>query len=231
MLQWEVMTVFAAALGPAEVAAWGILGVLWEAFEAITEGIADGGEIRVGYHLGAGNPAKAKAAAYKAILFGLFVGSMFTSVIFIFGEDLAVWFTSDPALQHIMAGLIPLLGIGNLALTAGIVAWGLVGAQGRYRLATTVAFISSWLLTLPLAAIYTYGLNIDLKGMTSAVVIGYSVTCTALVYVLIRSDWERLSKIIVEMHADADGQLEIMDEDEQEMLPKKATGIPATPVN
>lgn len=32
-LQWEIMTLFAAHMGPAEVAAWGILGFLWDTFE------------------------------------------------------------------------------------------------------------------------------------------------------------------------------------------------------
>jgi Na+-driven multidrug efflux pump len=54
--EWEVLTIFSAFMGPAEVAAWGILGTLWESFEAMVEGVADGGEIRVGYHLGAGRP-------------------------------------------------------------------------------------------------------------------------------------------------------------------------------
>jgi Na+-driven multidrug efflux pump len=206
--EWEILTVFAAHLGPAEVATWGILGTLWESFEAITEGIADGGEIRVGYHLGANRPKRAMRAAYKAVIFGMFIGCIFTSVIFMLGDNLAVWFTTDPALQHMIADLLPLLGIGNIALTAGIVAWGLVGAQGRYRLATTIAFVSSWLVTMPLAAIFTYVLNFDLKGMTTAVVVGYSLTNTTLLYVLILSDWDRLSKIIIRMHLEAAEQNE-----------------------
>lgn len=212
--EWEILTVFTAFMGPAEVAAWGVLGTLWEAFESVTEGVADGGEIRVSYHLGAGNPRMAKKASYKAILFGVFVGCFFTSMIFILGEDLAVWFTSDVMLQRMIADLLPYLGIGNITMTAGIVAWGLVGAQGRYRLATTVAFISSWLITLPVAAIFTYALNFDLKALTSAVVIGYAVTNTVLVYVLIRSDWVRLSKIVMELHAlDDDSETPLIGEE------------------
>ena len=121
-----------------------------------------------------------------------------SSIMCILGEDLASWMTPDPTLQRLIIELLPLVGIGNIALTAGSVSWALVGSQGRYRLATLVAFISSWCLTLPLAAIVVYCFNFNLEGPVSAVVIGYSATGTCLQYILVRSDWERLSKIVVE---------------------------------
>merc|ERR1712176_1405868 len=116
------------------------------------------------------------------------------------GEDLATWFTPDPALQSMVAELIPLIGIGNISLTAGGVAWAMVGAQARYRLATLVALLASWLVTLPLAAIMTYLFKFNLQGIVSAVVIGYSVSCTTLFYILLRSDWNRISHHIVELN-------------------------------
>jgi Na+-driven multidrug efflux pump len=188
-------------MGPAEVAAWGILGTLWETFEALSIGIGDGGEVRVSFHLGNSNPAMAKISSYKSILISLILSTFLTSIVFIMGEDLAVWLTKDPALQHIIAELLPLVGFGNITLTAGSVCWALVGAQGRYRLATLIAFVCSWGFTMPLAALFTYAVKLDLQGIASAVVIGYSITGTLLCYVLLRSDWERLSKHIVELNA------------------------------
>jgi len=41
----------------------------------------------------------------------------------------------------------------------------------------------------------------NLEGVTAAVVVGYSITGTCLMYILIRSDWERLSRIVVELNA------------------------------
>lgn len=198
--KWEVLTIFAAALGPAEVAAWGILETLWGTFETLTEGIADGGEVRCAYHLGAGNPRMAQLSSYKTILLSVLSSFMFTSVFFILGEDIAIWLTPDPTLQLFIAKLLPLLGVGNIALTAGSVSWSLVGAQGRYRLATFIAFMTTWGITVPLSALFTYGLNFDLQGIAASVVIGYSVTCSALLYILLRSDWERLSKALVEQN-------------------------------
>lgn len=204
--EWEILTIFAARLGTAEVAAWGIVGTLWDTVETLSKGIGDGGEVRCAYHLGNANPGLARTSAHKAVLLSVCVAFFTTSIIFIAGENIAVLFTSDPTLQHMIAELIPLLGVGNIFLTAGCVSWALVGAQARYRLATFVAFVSSWCVTMPLAAIFTYGFNLNLQGITSAVVIGYSVTCTALCYILLRSDWARISQHVVETNDDSDDE-------------------------
>jgi Na+-driven multidrug efflux pump len=200
-VQWECLTIFAAALGPAEVATWALLGSIWDIFESSTEGIGDAAEVRCAYHLGTGNPYMAKISSYKSLLLGIIMSLFVTSIFFILGDSLPAWFTSDPTLQRMIAELIPLVGVGNCTMTFGMVCWALVGAQGRYRLATFVAFACSWCVTLPLSALFVYGLNIDLQGLTAAVVIGYSTTGTLLSYVLLRSDWERLSKIVQELNA------------------------------
>jgi len=206
--EWEILTIFAAAIGPAEVAAWGLVGTIWTVFETLTVGIGNGGEVRCAYHLGAGNPGMAKLSAYKSVLIGVVASCFFTSILFMIGEDMAIWLSPDPTLQHLIAELLPLLGIGNIALTAGTVSWALVGSQGRYRLATLVAFICSWGITMPLSAIFTFAMHIDLQGITSAVVIGYSVTGTVLLYILLRSDWERLSQCVIQLNNLEDEELE-----------------------
>jgi Na+-driven multidrug efflux pump len=131
-------------LGPAEVAAWGLLGTLWDVFENVTESVADACEVRVAMLLGAGRPEKAKMSAYKCIYLGLFVALFLSSVLFILGDEIPTWLTNDVTLQRLLAELIPLFGIGNIGLTVGTISWTAVGAQGRYRLATGIGFGGSW---------------------------------------------------------------------------------------
>jgi Na+-driven multidrug efflux pump len=47
--EWAVLTIFAAFLGPAEVASWAILGTIWGFFSSLTKGIGDAAESRIGY--------------------------------------------------------------------------------------------------------------------------------------------------------------------------------------
>lgn len=213
-----MLTFFVAAIGPAEVTAWGILGSLWDTLETLTEGFGDAGEIRIAFHLGSGNPAKARLSSYKSILVSVIFATLFTSIVWIMGLDLAKWMTPDPTLQYLIAELLPLVGIGNIALTGGMVTWALVGGQGRYRLATFVAFVSSWSITMPLAAIFTFGFNLDAQGITGAVVMGYAVTGSCLMYILIRSDWERLAFLIVERNAMEDDSSSSSKDDECSFL-------------
>jgi Na+-driven multidrug efflux pump len=121
-------------MGPAEVATWAIVGSVWDIFEASTEGIGDAAEIRSAYHLGKGNPEMARLSSYKSLLLGMIFSFLITSVFFIIGDDIAAWFTKDLTLQLMITELIPLVGIGNITMTFGMICWALVGSQGKGRI-------------------------------------------------------------------------------------------------
>ena len=178
------------------------MGTLWDVLETVTESVADACEVRVAMLLGAGRPEKARMSANKGAYVGIFLALFLTSGLFVLGDDIPTWLTSDPTLQRMISELIPLFGIGNVALTIGTIAWTVVGAQGRYRLATAVGFGGSWLVTIPLAAISSVVLGIDLQGQTAAVVIGYMVSGTVLCYIWLTSDWDELSRTVIEAHGD-----------------------------
>ena len=57
---------FISSLGSAEVAAWGVLGIIWEELEYIVSAISDGCEVRVALTLGKGDVKAAKLIALKA---------------------------------------------------------------------------------------------------------------------------------------------------------------------
>merc|ERR1711933_152357 len=66
-----------------------------------------------------------------------------------------------------------------------MVSWSLVGAQGRYRLATTISIICSWFVTLPVSAIFIYVFHFNLEAIAAAIVIGYSTTGMVFAVLLI----------------------------------------------
>jgi len=116
--------------------------------------------------------------------------------------------------------------LGNIFMVFGMVSWSLVGAQGRYKLATIISAIMSFCVTLPLAAIFCIVYEFTLEGLTASVVIGYSTTGMVLAYVLLTSDWEKLSKTIRE-HNEAEGvslsDSRAVDSDNEEGLKCKVT--------
>lgn len=229
--EWEILTVFAAVLGDAEgkfaqttqslihilqchlnfncfflsqAAAWGILGFIWEVFESTTEAIGDAAEVRVAYQLGKGRPELAKLSAYKSILLAFTVSIIVTTIFLGCSSIMPSWLTKDPTLQAMLVECIPLIALGNVTMNMGMVSWALVGAQGRYRLATSVATACTFLITLPIAAAVTVGLNINLQGLTFSVVIGYTITAMILSTIILGSDWQRLSQRIIDSMEDSD---------------------------
>ncbi|KAL7485945.1 hypothetical protein ACHAW6_011541 [Cyclotella cf. meneghiniana] len=99
-------------------------------------------------------------------------------------------------LKEMMLELVPLICIGNLTMSTGMLCWSLIGAQGRFRLATLITIASGWFVTIPLAAFFVYVLHINLQGLVASVTIGYSVSGTALMYLLLRSNWrKRVAKV------------------------------------
>lgn len=195
--EWEILTLFASFLGPAEVAAWGIFGTIWDAVNMLIDGIADASEVRCAFLLGCDKPVKARLSAYKSFMIGVFTSLFTTSLLYILGDDLPKMLTNDPTLQVLLHDLIPMFGLGNATMTLGTMSWTLLGAQGRYRLATVIVCIVSWVVTLPLAAICSIWLEFSLQGQTAAVVIGYMISGTIHAYFLFRSDWAALSQKIM----------------------------------
>jgi len=215
--EWEALTFFAAVLGPAEVAAWGILEAVWDLFESATEGISEAASIRLAYHLGKGNVEAAKRSAWKSLFLSSILAIIITSVFFICGDNLAGWFTQDDTLQEMVNSTIPLVGVGNILMIFGMVSWSLVGAQGRFRLATTISAIMTFFVTVPLAALFTIGFHFTLDSLVGAVVMGYSTTGVALAYILLMSDWDHISAAIVqenqELLSDSDDDSDSSDDE------------------
>ncbi|KAL7533831.1 hypothetical protein ACHAWF_004665, partial [Thalassiosira exigua] len=209
--EWEILTIFAAVLGPAEAAAWAMLGFIWDVFESTTEAIGDASEVRCSYQLGKGRPALAKLSAYKSVFLSFVLAILVTTIFLSISSRLPAWLTQDATIQSILAELFPLMALGNITMNCGMVCWALIGAQGRYRLATSVAIGCSFLITVPLGAMLTIWLRIDLQGLTFAVVVGYTFTAMLLSMFLLMSDWEGLSKEIQERMA-----VEESDDDEDD---------------
>jgi len=200
--EWEVMTIFAAHMGPAEVAAWGVLGFVWDTFEYVVDGLADAVEVRVAFRMGAGEMTLAKSSAYKGMYLAIVSSVYGTAGLFLMSGHLPGWITPDPTIQHMIFETLPLIGFGQILMSVGMVCWNIIGAQGpeRLRLATIIEFISSWILVVPMASVMIYGYNFNLMGLVGPLVLGYTVGCVAIIFILFTSDWAKLSDNIVEQN-------------------------------
>ncbi|KAL7537055.1 hypothetical protein ACHAXR_010152 [Thalassiosira sp. AJA248-18] len=210
--EWEILIVFALILGPAEAVVWSLLGFIWDVFESTTEAIGDASEVRCAYQMGKGRPALAKLSAYKSMFIASTLSLSVTIVFICLRNNIATWLTQDTTLQAMLTELLPLIALGNISMNLGMTCWALLGAQGRYRLATSIAIACSLLITVPIAAVLTIAFRFNLQGLTFAVVIGYTVTAMLLTVFLLRSDWDKLSnKIQAKMKAEEESESEESD--------------------
>ncbi|KAL7552150.1 hypothetical protein ACHAWF_015368 [Thalassiosira exigua] len=194
--EWELLTVFAAVLGPAEVATWAMLAFIWDLFESWTEAVGDAAEVRCALQLGKGRPELAKMSAYKSIFFSFMMSLLASTILLVLSPYIPLWLSQDETIQGMLAELFPLVAMGNVTMNMGMTCWTLLGAQGRYNIATLVSLGCSFFITVPLGAAFTIWLRIDLQGLTFAVVVGYIATSLILSTFLLTSDWGKISEKI-----------------------------------
>jgi hypothetical protein len=109
----------------------------------------------------------------------------------------------DPEVIKAMVASIPLMGIGNLSMTTGMVCWSVLGGQDRWNVATVWSFVCSFLVTIPLALLFSYKFEFGVQGIVSSLAIGYSLLGMILLCIVVRSDWAKISRNIQEENADS----------------------------
>jgi Na+-driven multidrug efflux pump len=105
--------------------------------------------------------------------------------------------TPDPTLQRMIYNVMPLIGLSQMALVISTTCWTILGAQGRYRVATKLGFCGSWLVTIPCAAVSVFYLNLNIQGPVASIVVGSTMSGTAIMGFVLTSDWKRLSDQII----------------------------------
>ena len=187
-----------------QVATWALLSCVWEILEASTEGIGEAAATRVAYLLAVAQPELARKLSNKVMYFSFVQAAFVTSIIYMLGKYLAMLLSTDPTVQHMMYDVIPFIGLANIPMSFAQAGWSLTGAQGRYRLATLIIFVSRWLVTMPMALVSIFGFFLDLNSVSGSLVVGYATASCTLAYVVLRSDWERLTTIMQEMNTPMD---------------------------
>lgn len=201
--EWEIMTLFCRHMSDtgAEVAAWGLVGYLWSAFETLTSGLGDAAEVRIGFRMGAGQVRLAKLNTDKALYVCLTTAMYCSGLLFILAIYVPSWLTPDKTLQKMIFDIIPLIGFGSIWMVWGMVAWAILSAQGRIRIATVLEFFISWGIGAPIAGIFVYLFNYNIEGIIGGLTISYTIGTNVYLYMLFTSDWEYLSANVVASNA------------------------------
>ena len=143
--------------------------------------------------MGRGNQVLASRSAYKSLIIGMSVGTALAFSYYGLLGNYVFQLLDYDNIGPEMKELIPMLFLCSIVMIIGMLGWALLGAQGRVRLATFVSMVTSWIITIPMAAYFVIVRNYNLQGLVAAVTVGYSVSSTILMYLLIRSNWKKRS--------------------------------------
>lgn len=191
--EWEVLIFCVSYLGGAEVATWAVMGVIWEVFQAMTEGIGEAASVRVSFYLTEGLPNDARKLAHKIAFLSIVLVLLFTSIFLMAGPNIAATLTTDNTLQHLLTDLIGATALANISMTFAQVYWSLAGAQGRFGFASATILLCRWLVTLPIAFICIFGHEFDLTSVACGIAVGYAIAACILACTVFSSDWEQLA--------------------------------------
>eukprot|EP01059_Diplonema_ambulator_P030992 TRINITY_DN554_c0_g1_i4.p1 TRINITY_DN554_c0_g1~~TRINITY_DN554_c0_g1_i4.p1 ORF type:complete len:503 (+),score=125.28 TRINITY_DN554_c0_g1_i4:164-1510(+) len=190
--QFQLLTVFTAHLGSADIAAWSAMGSLWAQLAGASMGMAKAMNVRLATHLGSGD----LELCFKSIKFGTIMISCISTTLglslYLARDYVGRIFSSDPEIIHAVKEVCWLFGIDIPLLNTGVVALFVLDAQGRPSLGAGIIGACTWLINIPFSALAVYKLGYSLNGIMFVVSCGYVVSVVLSWWFICRSDWDQL---------------------------------------
>jgi Na+-driven multidrug efflux pump len=180
------------------VATWAMMGVIWEIFETMTEGLGEAASVRVSLYLTEGFPKEARLLSHKVVFLTFLLVLAVISLFLMVGPNLSALLTTDVTIQHLFLDAVGVMGLANVTMTLAQVYWSLAGAQGKFGFASGTILMCRWIVMLPIASICIFGYDLDVVAVAGAVAIGYAVATCALAYTVFTCDWVQLAYFLRE---------------------------------
>jgi len=193
-VELQLFSVFAAAAGSRQLAAYLILDTISGFLEAIPNGVSEAARIRVAKNMGKKDGKQAENAAYAALRVGLLMSGIGCLVVSMFIPIIPRLFTSDQETRGIIMDALPVILYGTFANTFGCVCSYVVEGQGKFKTVTFTEIGTSMSFTLPLAASMIYVFGVGVPGLLAAISMGYLTSGSILATDLLRSKWDDLAQ-------------------------------------
>ena len=193
---FELQTILAGLLGQTALDAHTImLTVASFTFVAFPFGISIAASIRIGNLLGAQKPSRACAAMWASILLG--VGFMGGSglLIFLFRDGIGSVFTTDEAVNRLVAIIAPIAALFSLVDGLVGVCGGVFRGLGRQRAVTLINVVAFWLLGVPLGAIFAFPLHMGVTALWWGLCLGLSTSSVGYAVLIYQVDWSREAQL------------------------------------
>lgn len=186
---FEVSSLAASYLGTTDLAAQSILLTLSSATYTIPMGIAVAATNRVGNALGGNHGYKAKTASASALLFAILFGCVNSAFFLLTRSSLGKLFSSDEDVIDMVAHVLPLCAVFQVADGIASVGGGIIRGLGRQSVAAWINLIAYYLIALPFGFYLTFNMNWALSGLWTGLTVALFLVAVGEVTFLWSVDW------------------------------------------
>eukprot|EP00943_MAST-04B_sp_MAST-4B-sp1_P008289 g8289.t1 len=198
--QLSFVGILAARVGKVALATHNSMMNFFLVLSSMMWAITGATEVRISYHLGAGNKEGAynviKVASFVAGGIGLFITGFFWASKDIIGHLLS----NDPHVWSLTTEISTLCGVCYLALCVFYISMATLTAQNRPFAIAGSFVIGAWAVCTPLCFFFAfhYKPTIGLFGLWMALAVGYAITTLLSFICVMKSDWDEIVKNIQE---------------------------------
>ena len=153
-------------------------------------GMSNAAATMVGQSLGAGDPARAEAAVWRAGFYNmLFLGSV--GLVFILtAPGIAALFTPDPQVAAYLVDALRIVSAGYLFYAYGMVLANSFNGAGDTWTPTILNVFCFWLWEIPLAWVLAVPLGFGPQGVCIAIAVAFSTFAVSSAIVFRRGKWK-----------------------------------------
>jgi Na+-driven multidrug efflux pump len=190
MGSWTFLIRMAATFGTAAVAGYA-LAVRIVIFMILPSwGMSNAAATLVGQNLGAGEPARAEASAWRAGFFNMiFLGSV-GLVFLIWAPQVVALFVTDPAVIPVAAAALRIFSIGNCFYAYGMVMTQSFNGAGDTFTPTLINLLCYWVFQIPLAYFLAFPMKVGFDGIFYAVPAAESALALLSIWMFRKGSWK-----------------------------------------
>eukprot|EP00929_Paragymnodinium_shiwhaense_P100234 TRINITY_DN62416_c0_g1_i1.p1 TRINITY_DN62416_c0_g1~~TRINITY_DN62416_c0_g1_i1.p1 ORF type:complete len:499 (-),score=58.34 TRINITY_DN62416_c0_g1_i1:228-1724(-) len=149
---------------------------------------------RVGQHLGAGHPSRAKTAANLGIGISMIFGVILGILISVGHRQFGVIFSNDEAVLSQLSSVSYLIALTQFFMTMADVFNPILNTQGRPSAAAVASGLTSWLLHVPCCWLLAFSMQRGFRGIWEGLLIGYFGQCALSGFFVWRSNWPEIAR-------------------------------------
>lgn len=186
---FELSSLAASYLSTMDLAAQSIVLTSASALYTIPFGISVAASNRIGNALGEGNAIKASRASRVAFSFAVVFGAINSTFFLSVRDKFGYLFTSDDDVVQLVAKIIPLVALFQIADGLAGVCGGVIRGMGRQSFAAWVNLFSYYVVALPLGYYLTFVRDWDLIGLWVGLSLALFIVSAGELLFLLCADW------------------------------------------